>query len=273
MPTTYNKHSHSNSPVTELMSASKKAKTSPTQPPKSTLINQLKKRIDGRDGLGAYISHPENDPAVVEYDDDFVVIRDKYPKASAHLLLIPRGPKLQFQHPLHALSDDPEFLSQVKLRVERLKKLVASELRRLYGQYSASDAPYQSALEELMSLPDPPPIEERDTQLPQGRDWSLDVIAGAHTHPSMNHLHIHVLSREMHSEWLKHKKHYLSFNTSFLVPLEDFPLDEEKDAKRFHPGDWPHWDMRCWRCGRNFGNQFKKLKEHIEEEFERWKRE
>ena len=39
---------------------------------------------DPRDGLSIYIEHPEKNPEgrVVEYDDDFVVINDKYPKSS-----------------------------------------------------------------------------------------------------------------------------------------------------------------------------------------------
>jgi aprataxin len=41
------------------------------------------KRFDPRDGLGVYVDKPEDNPEgrVIEYDDDFVVINDKYPKA------------------------------------------------------------------------------------------------------------------------------------------------------------------------------------------------
>jgi len=39
--------------------------------------------FDPRDGLTTYIKDAERNPEgrVVEYDDDFVVIKDKYPKA------------------------------------------------------------------------------------------------------------------------------------------------------------------------------------------------
>lgn len=159
----------------------------------------------------------------------------------------------------------------MRRRIERVKKLAASELRRQFGQGSAADATYQAALEDLMSSTDPPSPDERDALLPPGRDWLADIKAGVHTHPSMTHTHIHVMSRDMHSPWLKHKKHYLSFNSSFLVQLEDFPL--EKRSSRFHPGEWPKWDMLCWRCGKNFRNRFKELKDHLEQEFEAWKKE
>jgi aprataxin len=41
------------------------------------------RRWDPRDGLGVYIESPDKNPEnkVLEYDDDFVVITDKYPKA------------------------------------------------------------------------------------------------------------------------------------------------------------------------------------------------
>lgn len=185
-------------------------------------------------------------------------------------MLIPRDPKVYFQHPLALLSTSPAFLEKVRARAARVKALAASELRRLYPS-SASDAPYQSALEAHMSSSDPPSPSELASLLPPGRDWEKDIVVGVHTHPSMNHLHIHVISRDMHSPWLKHKKHYLSFNSSFMVRLDEFPL--EIGSPRFKPGDWPKWDMQCWRCGRNFANKFAELKRHLEGEFEEWKKE
>lgn len=190
---------------------------------------------------------------------------------SVHLLLIPRNPAYYDQHPLRLLSSNPSFLAEVRKRVDRLKILAASELRRKYGRDSASDAPYQSALQELMSSTKPPSAEHRDALLPQGRNWLSEIKAGAHTHPSMNHMHIHIMSREMHSPCLKHKKHYLSFNSSFFVEMEDFPLEE--GTARFYPGHWPSWDMKCWKCGENYKNQFTKLKGHLAEEFEEWRKE
>jgi aprataxin len=158
----------------------------------------------------------------------------------------------------------------VRTRVDHIRQLAASELRRQFGHLSASDAPYQTAREALMSAPSPP-TSEQEAALPPGRDWLSEIVVGVHTHPSMSHLHIHIFSRDMLSPCLKHKKHYLSFNSSFLVQLDEFPLDE--GSERFAPGDWPTWDMRCWRCGQNFKNKFAKLKEHLEEEFDAWKKE
>ncbi|CAO2655242.1 Nn.00g103060.m01.CDS01 [Neocucurbitaria sp. VM-36] len=259
---------------TEIMSSMKKSRPTAQPPGGHSKAKSAVQGWDPRNGLAIYIEKPETNPEgrVVEYDDDYVVINDKYPKASVHLLLLPRKPEYYTQHPLHLLSTNPDFLSDVRNRVGRLKDLAASELRRQYGHLSASDAPYQEALEVLMSSPDPPSLpKERAARLPPGRDWLSDIVAGVHTHPSMNHLHVHVFSREMQSPWMKHKKHYLSFNSTFLLRLEEFPLEEGNE--RFHPGDWPTWDMKCWRCGENFKNKFAALKSHLQEEFDEWKKE
>ncbi|RMZ71155.1 hit domain-containing [Pyrenophora seminiperda CCB06] len=259
---------------TELMSQSKKTKSS-TVPAAdaSSKSNAVLTNSGPRDQLFFYIDKPELNPEgrIVEYDDDFVVINDKYPKASVHLLLQPRKPAYYSQHPLRALSTDPAFLAEVRTRCDRLKKLAASELRRLYGGTSLSDQPYHAALEEMMSAPEPPSLEEQAALLPPGRDWSKDILVGVHTHPSMNHLHIHIISSDMHSSCMKHKRHYLSYHTSFFVHLDEFPLEE--GSPRYHPGPWPGWDMKCWRCGKNFKNKFATLQKHLDEEFEEWRRE
>jgi aprataxin len=117
-----------------------------------------------------------------------------------------------------------------------------------------------------------PPLPQ---DLPPGRDWSPDLRIGVHANPSMNHLHIHILSRDMHSECVRHRTHYQSFTTEFFCQIDEMPLSPEEienrrdgahDALKERP-------MKCWRCGRGFESQFKKLKEHLEEEFVAWRRE
>jgi aprataxin len=256
------------------MSNTKKPKPKPKpSKPSDPLATVFKHKFSTRDGLGVYTEHPEKNPEgrVLEWDDDFVVIQDKYPKSSVHLLLLLRDPEINTEHPLAVLSAYPELLEKVKTRVEPVKRLAAEELRRLYGRVSASDAAYQQALEDLMSSPDPPTTqEERDALLPPGRDWLSEIRVGVHTHPSMTHIHIHVLSRDMQGACLNHPKHYRSFNTSFLVGLDEFPI--ELDSQRSEAAGWSGWDMKCWRCGRNFGNKFTALERHSLEEFEVWKR-
>lgn len=231
------------------------------QSPATTAITFL-----GRDGLGAYIASPDSFPAsrVISYCEKFVVINDLYPKSSIHLLLLPRAPEKTFLHPFDAL-EGKDFLAEVLGEVSKLRILVAKELRRRYGRYSVQDQARKQAMEAEC------PPSERD--LPPGRDWSKEVAAGVHAHPSMNHLHIHVLSVDRESDRMRHRKHYNSFATPFFIALEDFPL--APNDKRRHPGreGYLDSDLKCWRCGKNFGNKFARLKDHLNEEFEVWKRE
>ncbi|OCK93110.1 HIT-like protein [Cenococcum geophilum 1.58] len=256
---------------TELMKP-KQPRTPPTAPPNPPTANRH--IFKSRSGLGAYIDSPASFPPsrVISHSDQFVVIHDLYPKSSVHLLLLPRDPSISSTHPLTALSTRPEFLSAIRAEVDKLKGLVASELRRRYGAFSASDKARNDALEQAMESDDPPSEAELEAQLPPGRNWVDSVMAGVHAHPSMSHLHIHIISCDRFSPCLKNRKHYNSFNTGFFVPIEDFPLDDAD--VRWHPGreGYLREDMKCWRCGLNFEGKFVRLKDHLEEEFEVWRR-
>ncbi|KAI0427444.1 HIT domain-containing protein [Xylaria sp. FL1042] len=218
-----------------------------------------------RDGLGAYTADPASFPPsrVIYYSESFVAINDLYPKSTVHTLLLPRSSRSRL-HPFDAF-DDPEFLAAVQAETARLKRLVAKELQRRFGRFSAQDKLRESVLNGEVEWEDAAP-------LPVGRDWEKELLVGVHAHPSMNDLHVHVLSRDMVSQCMRHRKHYQSFNTPFLIDVADFPL--APDDPRRNPGreGFLERDMRCWRCGRNFGNQFKKLKEHLDLEFEEWKK-
>ncbi|KAL4817341.1 HIT-like domain-containing protein [Aspergillus spinulosporus] len=248
---------------TELMSPKMKQ-------PKHSSGNSSKdipKKVTGgfyaRDGLGAYIAKPELYPpsTVVYHNDEFVVIHDMFPKSTLHLLLLPRDPEKTLVHPIEAF-DDTEFLEKVKLEVKKVRTLAAGELRRRYGKYSARDKERQKALDA------DPPVDS----LPAGRDWEQDIMCGIHAHPSMNHLHVHIISVDRYSDRLKHRKHYNSFSTPFFIDINDFPLARDDPRREPDRQGYLRRDFKCWRCGRNFGSQFTALKKHLEEEFEEWKR-
>ena len=236
-------------------------KTPPSSKSKRSFANNA---FHGRDALGQYILSPKKySPSVVVYhDDSFVALNDAYPKSTVHCLLLPRSEKHTRLHPFEAF-EDAAFLSSVRVEAAKLKTLVANELQRKYGPFSKQDEAREAVLNGVVDA----------DELPVGRDWMRDVRVGIHAHPSMNHLHVHVISVDRHSVCLKHRKHYNSFATPFFVDLDDFPLKED-DVRR-HPTKegYLHSDMKCWRCGRNFENRFAKLKEHLEMEFEEWKRE
>lgn len=220
---------------------------------------------DVRGGLLPYILQPTNfsSAQVITHNDNVVLIRDAFPKATVHLLLLPRDPDKRNLRPHEALAD-VDFLAMIRTQVSDALKLAASELSRLIGPFSISNQARIKAMES----------DEAPDVLPPGRDYLKDIRVGLHAHPSMNHLHIHIISRDMHSDRLKHRKHYNSFNTEFFIPLDDYPLspDDRKRNVTFQNNNLKE-DFKCWRCGKIFGNKFQKLKEHLEEEFDAWKRE
>lgn len=243
--------------VTELLKPKDKppSKSRPKRDPSARTV------FAGRDGLAAYTTDPAAFPPsrVVYSNEKFTVINDLYPKSTVHLLLLPRDTRMNVQRGQEAF-DDPEFLAECREETKKVRALVANELRRKHGKYSAQEKARIQAMES-----DDPPDE-----LPPGRDWDKDIKVGTHANPSMNHLHIHVMSRDMVGEYMKHRNHYMSFTTDFLIGLDEYPL--AKNDERRHYRHFPE-DMVCWRCGRNFGNKMTKLRRHLEEEFDEWKRE
>lgn len=233
--------------------------------PKTIMAAHLKNAYFGRDGLLAYIQEPEGFPPsrVIHYNEDWVLIHDLYPKASVHLLLMPRKEEWYTKHPLHAF-EDPAFLASTRAEVQKAVAIAASALRHLHSAHSLLERPRHLA----MAADDPPPV------LPEGRDYTLDIRTGIHANPSMNHLHIHILSRDMHSDALKKRQHYNSFNTQFFCQMADMPMEgAEQERVRGKAVEDLHADLRCWRCGEGFGNGMARFKEHLDEEFEAWRRE
>ncbi|KAL2177714.1 HIT-like domain-containing protein [Thermothelomyces heterothallicus CBS 202.75] len=247
----------------ELMAPKPKAPIS--QAPQS-LAHKASQVIRGvwRGALIEYIEHPERFPdKVLRVTADTVLIKDAFPKATVHLLLLPRSPAHYLVHPHDAFAD-PAFLATMRGEAAVAAELAAAELARRLGSFSASNRARDEAVSRGVA-PD---------QLPPGRDYSRDVRVGTHAHPSMAHLHVHIISRDMRSEKLKHRKHYNSFNTPFFVPLEDHPLAQD-DVRRqtgYQNGNLAK-DLVCWRCGKGFGNRFAELKRHLEDEFEKWRAE
>lgn len=245
----------------ELMSPKPKQQKSTANPSGATKSNAFS---NSRNGLLTYILSPTDFPnQVITHNENTVLIRDAFPKATLHLLLLPRDASKRDLHP-HQAFDDPVFLAMIREEVTTSLKLAASELSRLIGPFSQSNKARITAMES-----DDPP-----ESLPPGRDFFKDLRVGIHAHPSMNHLHIHIISRDMHSGRLKHRKHYNSFNTDFFIPLDAYPLaeDDRRRSVSFQNANLRE-DFKCWRCGKMFGNKFTMLKDHLEEEFKAWKEE
>ncbi|CAH6721876.1 aprataxin-like protein [[Candida] jaroonii] len=217
--------------------------------------------------LETYIKNPR-DPSVVFNDDNVVIIKDKFPKSLRHYLVIPKSNKFTKQHPIDAFEDD-EFYLLVKGYVEKAKQLLIEDLKK------------------------------------DGfKDLDGYVQAGVHSIPSMNNIHVHVMTKDFASKCMKHKKHYNSFTSRFFVNFVDLnPLgrdinkvkhstkedeedeeDEEEDSS-YSSDDSGNFKSQlierdpkilenilkssliCCHCGQGFGSSFVKLKDHLRLEF------
>ncbi|XP_072947332.1 aprataxin [Epargyreus clarus] len=114
-----------------------------------------------------------NDPKhIYKETDRVVVIKDKYPKAKIHYLMLPRD------------------------NIESIHKLNKKHISILKE--------FGSILQDI--------IEEN-------KDVTLK--AGFHAVPSMQRLHMHIISTDMVSPCLRTKIHWNSFTTDFFIPYED----------------------------------------------------
>lgn len=68
-------------------------------------------------------------------------------------------------------------------------------------------------------------------ELPPGRDFTQDIRVGFHAHPSMNHLHLHILSKDSYSSSMKRRKNYTVFHSDAFLSLDQLPLPEN-DMRR-----------------------------------------
>ncbi|XP_028028119.1 aprataxin-like protein [Bombyx mandarina] len=126
-------------------------------------------------GLIASMKDPKS---IIKNTEKVVVIKDKYPKAKVHYLVLPHE----------------EINSIYKLNKSHISLL--EEFGNIFKELK----------------------EENESEL----------RAGFHAIPSMQRMHMHVISTDMISTSLKTKIHWNSFCTKFFIPYDEL-LQELKD--------------------------------------------
>lgn len=93
---------------------------------------------------------------------------------------------------------------------------------------------------------------------------SLVFRLGYHSAPSMQQLHLHVISQDFESTHLKNKKHWNSFNTTFFRDSADVMNEISSDGKATLKNDDKllSMELRCHRC-RSAHPNIPRLKSHI----------
>lgn len=230
-----------------------------------------------RYGLNAYIKNPEHE-LVLFHDDDYIIMKDGFPKALRHYLVLPRSSPLTYKHPVDGMAD-LEVYHRTEDYVEKAKDMIVEDLVK--EGYIEDNAQAKEVFRTTF------------------------IRAGAHSIPSMANLHIHVITQDFYLERMKNKKHYNSFTTLFFIDFQDLkpstppghlspasdsdshsdrlleglilrPPSKEKKARPSRNLDHKHSDtiirtapLKCTYCGKSFGSQFKALKDHLLEEFSR----
>lgn len=122
----------------------------------------------------------KNPDMIVRSDELTVAIRDAYPKAKHHFLILPKA-------------DIPNLRSLNKSHVSLLETM----------------------LENGRAV-----IDEVRAKAEAAASPQLTFRCGYHASPSMARLHMHVVSQDFNSPCLKHKKHWNSFTTDFFLDAE-----------------------------------------------------
>lgn len=208
---------------------------------------------------------------ILFYDDRTITIYDGFAKAKYHFLVLPRIP--------FKLSTSRGSSSQ-----QAAPTLSASNGRLNFGASSSNVVPasHMMSISSLLASPHAAEVLEAvhkasdrvlehirtDMMKQYGVTW--EVERAFHAVPSMEHLHLHVVSMDLVSDRLKHKKHYLSFqpNVGFAIRL-NVVEDLVKQGKKRLPKSEEAYEqllkgpLMSHHTGQDF-RWFPELKAHLE---------
>ncbi|GMK53833.1 hypothetical protein CspeluHIS016_0104190 [Cutaneotrichosporon spelunceum] len=172
-----------------------------------------------------------------------IAVFDKYPKATYHVLVMPRL--------LPGMRDSD---------LDSLASLLRNSGARMVLDQLADAA---AEVEEMV----------RDEMVKTtGVSWGVNM--GFHAMPSMHHLHLHVISDDLHSPALKTKKHYNSFrpDLGFFISLREVRAWIDAGIGLDRAQTLPAKEallrerLTCFKCGMPLAN-IPALKAHLEYEF------
>lgn len=238
-------------------------------------------------GLLEYTVAPEkfSRAQVVHVDSDYVVIRDMYPKSLLHLLILPRDRSLNRLHPLVYLAG-PERVDAARKLLRQVRGFAVQELDRIqrrrypdiYARLTAAGGAGGVGVGSGGNATNARSCGSGSGSGSSGgqvRELGLareaDFQCGIHANPSMGHVHLHLVSRDLLGECLRHKAHYNSFTTPFFVDVDkDAPLDKgDEDIWLLENRALHHAvPLKCRWCGAAMQN-LPRLKEHLADEWRR----
>ncbi len=164
-----------------------------------------------------------NDPAmIIKEDDTCTIIKDAYPKACHHYLVLP------------------------KVQINNLRVLDSTHVGLLK---------HMARLRQEL-------IDDIKKKNPNVGTFRM----GYHALPSMSRLHMHVISQDFDSLYLKNKKHWNSFTSEFFLDAKDVTKELEENGKltinKEKYEQMLKLPLTCHVCDKVFSNM-PRLKSHI----------
>lgn len=96
-------------------------------------------------------------------------------------------------------------------------------------------------------------------------------LIGFHAIPSLRPLHLHVISSDLSSPFMKRKQHYLSYTSPFFRPIEAIQGQLQRERiPTLSEDDVAYYEELCKGTllshitGEDFGNKMAKLRRHLE---------
>ncbi|KAI0725168.1 HIT-like domain-containing protein [Fomitopsis betulina] len=209
-------------------------------PPSLTILRSYAQRPD-----------PSTLPAsiLLTHSEHTLTIFDAYPKSIFHFLVLPRV--------------IPPLTASNLANLRTVLKGDKTRAKEVIGWLAEDGAKARSMIEDEML---------------KRYHFKWDVWMGFHAVPSMEHIHLHVVSADLCSPAMKNKKHYNSFHPKhgFFIPLSDVQdwLDAEPSyfdtMSQLRSGQYEPLlkeGLECWRCNKEFKN-IPLLKTHLQEEWD-----
>ncbi|EGN95358.1 hypothetical protein SERLA73DRAFT_112794 [Serpula lacrymans var. lacrymans S7.3] len=187
---------------------------------------------------------------LLSHSETSVTLFDAFPKSIFHFLILPRP------QPSLSIFDLANLSSLLKCDNSKAKSVLLT------------------MKEEAQSVKD---MIESEMMKRYGFKWG--IWTGFHAVPSMEHLHLHVLSNDLCSPRMRKKQHYQSFHPKhgFFLHLDDVLswfdaepsyYDTVSQLKKSQYEPLLKGDFECWKCERVIANM-PALKSHLQEEWDK----